>query len=220
MSSFAFMKILESTPERYDRGMRVLSRGRIEDIYELIAETAAAKGKVILDIGCGTGNVSIACAARGASVIGIDINSGMLEIAQEKAEKANLKDKIDFLEIGVAEIKKRFNERTMDACVSCLAFSELSNDEQSYAISAAYSALKPGGVIIIADEVTPRSTARRLLHNLIQAPVRLLAYILTQSSTRPVRDLVPELQRANFVDIEVTRTWGDSFIIIKAQRGL
>ena len=29
MSSYVFMKVLESTPQRYDRGLRILSRGRI-----------------------------------------------------------------------------------------------------------------------------------------------------------------------------------------------
>lgn len=219
MSSFVFMKILESTPERYDRGIQVLSRGRIEGIYERISETVAGEGKMVLDIGCGTGNVSLACAAKGATVVGIDINSGMLEIAEQKAIKAGLSERTEFLDIGVAEMRNRFEEKTMDACVSCLAFSELSSEEQSYAISAAYSILKPGGVLIIADEVTPRSFARRVVHALTQAPIRFLAYILTQSTTRPVDDLTPKLRHAEFTDIEITRTWGDSFMIARAHRG-
>ena len=62
------MKILESAPERYDRGISMLTRGRIGEVYERIAQSVAAPGKRILDIGCGTGGVSFACAARGAMV--------------------------------------------------------------------------------------------------------------------------------------------------------
>lgn len=220
MPSFIFMKVLESTPERYDRGIYLLSRGRINEVYEKIASTVSRKGRTILDIGCGTGNASMACASKGSTVIGIDINAGMLEVAKEKACKAGLQDRIQFLEIGVAEIKSRFRENTMDACVACLSFSELTNDEQSYAISAAYSILKPGGIFIIADEVEPRSPSKRFLHILTQAPIRLLAYMLTQSGTRPLKDLDTKLQQAEFVNIETTRIWGDSFTIIKAQRGM
>ncbi len=66
MSSFVWMKFLESAPERYDLGIRMLTGGRIAEAYERIAALAAAPGKRILDIGCGTGGVSLACAARGA----------------------------------------------------------------------------------------------------------------------------------------------------------
>lgn len=212
------MKILESTPERYDRGIFLLSRGRIKDIYEMVADSAGGKDSEVLDIGCGTGSVSLACAARGASVTGIDINAGMLEVAGEKAKKAHLDDRIKFLELGVAEMKSKFGEKTFDKCVSCLAFGELTNDEQSYALSAAHSILKPGGKMIIADEVTPRGAARRAVHKLSRVPIRLLAYVLTQSVSRPADDIAKKLQDAGFVDIDITRIWGDSFMIVKARR--
>jgi ubiquinone/menaquinone biosynthesis C-methylase UbiE len=125
MSSFAFMKVLESSPNRYDRGIKILSRGRIAEVYLKIAEMVAAPGKRILDIGCGTGNVSLACADRGATVIGVDSNAEMLEIAKSKSKKGGLEDKVEWLELGVAEIADKINERSLDAAVSCLTFSEL-----------------------------------------------------------------------------------------------
>jgi demethylmenaquinone methyltransferase/2-methoxy-6-polyprenyl-1,4-benzoquinol methylase len=45
MSSLAFMKVLESSPNRYDHGIRILSRGRISEVYLKIAEMVAASGK-------------------------------------------------------------------------------------------------------------------------------------------------------------------------------
>lgn len=219
MSSFAYMKVLESSPERYDRGIQILSRGRIGEVYKLIAETVAEMGKTVLDIGCGTGNVSIACARRGASVVGIDINSGMLEVAQRKADEAGLRERIEFMELGIGELKGEFKPRTFDACVSCLSFSEMSADEQSYAISVSYSILKPNGILMIADESVPMRIGGRLLHSLVQLPIKLIAYLLTQSSTKPLRDLMPVLGTRNFHDLKVTHIWGESFIIITAKKG-
>ena len=213
------MKVLESSPDRYDRGVEMLSHGRIGQIYELIAETVAGEGRAILDIGCGTGNVSLECARRGATVVGIDIDPGMLEVAERKAENEGLSERISFLEIGVGEMKSRFKESTMDACVSCLAFSELTSDERSYAIASAHSILKPHGTMVIADETRPRSATKRLFRSIIQLPVRALTYILTQSSTHPLGDISSELRQAGFVEIETKRLWGDTFMVIVAHRG-
>ena len=50
MPGFVFTKVLESTPERYDMGMHLLSRGRIDEIYETIAESFVRKGRTVLDL--------------------------------------------------------------------------------------------------------------------------------------------------------------------------
>ncbi len=218
MSSFVFMKVLESTPERYDRGMQIISRGRIGNVYERIAETVALTGKKILDIGCGTGNLSIACASRGAEVVGFDINSGMLEVARMKIASANLDDKIKLMEIGVAEMTRNFEKETFDACVSCLAFSELTKDEQVYAISTAHSLLKPGGTLIIADEIRPDSLLGKVIHSLIRTAAGILAYLLTQSTTRPLDDVTEPMQNTGFSKPEVAKIWNDSFAIISATK--
>jgi ubiquinone/menaquinone biosynthesis C-methylase UbiE len=217
MSSFAFMKVLESSPNRYDRGIKILSRGRITEVYLKIAEMVAAPEKRILDIGCGTGNVSLACAARGATVIGVDSNAEMLEVARSKAKKAGLEDKVEWLELGVAEIAGKINERSLDAAVSCLAFSELTPDEQTYTLSTVYSFLKPGGAIVIADEVVPEGSFNRFRHRLVRFPLVFVTYILTQTTTRPINNPSALLQKARFANMETTSMWS-SFVIIRAFR--
>lgn len=219
MPSFLFMKILESTPERYDRGLEILSRGRISEVYDTISEAVSKEGAETLDIGCGTGNLSLACAKKGSSVTGIDINSGMLEVSRRKAKDFHLKGKLEFMELGVAEIMSKFGENRFDACVSCLAFSELTEDEQSYAIMAIHHVLKPGGLMIIADEVAPQSFSRRVYRWILDLPMKLIAYILTQSTTRPLGDITQIVASTGFNIVRAERIWNDSFIIIKAEKG-
>lgn len=213
------MKILESTPERYDRGIQILSRGRMDEVYSEISNAVSTVGKLVLDIGCGTGNLSLSCAANGAFVIGIDINAGMLEIARKKLKKSEIRDRVEFREIGIAEIGKTFSDVSFDAVVSCLAFSELTEDEQKYTINTALSILKQGGILMIADETVPERTSRKLLYFLSHIPMKVLAYIWTQSTTRPLKNLEPMIEKAGFSDIVIKRIWNDSFIIIKAKRG-
>ena len=45
---------------------------------------------LILDIGCGTGSVSLPLAQKGYNIIGIDISEDMLSFARQKAEIAGL----------------------------------------------------------------------------------------------------------------------------------
>ncbi len=148
----------------------MLSGGRIEEAYERIAALAAAPGKRILDIGCGTGGVSLACAAHGATVTGIDINAGMLEVARHKRGPAS--GNVAFLQLGAAEIEDRFAEGSFDAVVFCLAMSEMSAEEQDYALHVAYSRLAPGGALVIADETMPEGAVSRLVYRLWRAAGR------------------------------------------------
>ena len=84
MSSYVFMKILESVPQRYDLGIKLLSLGKIQKVKEQIAGQFASAQKSILEIGCGTGTLALLCAQRGAKVIGFDTSAAMLAVAQEK----------------------------------------------------------------------------------------------------------------------------------------
>ena len=213
MSSFVWMKVLESAPERYDRGIRMLSGGYIEDVYERIAERVAAPGKRILDIGCGTGGVSLACAARGATVTGIDIDSGMLDVARHKTMPE--KGSVEFVELGAAEIEDRFPEASLDAVVSSLAMSELSREEQDYTLEIAFSRLVPGGLVVIADETTPESGLSRLVYRLKRLPVVAATYVLTQTTTRPVKNLAARIKAAGFAQVKEERLASGSFVIVQ-----
>lgn len=217
MSTFVWMKVLESAPERYDRGIRMLSGGRIEEVYTGIAALAAAPARRILDIGCGTGGVSLACAARGAIVTGIDIDTGMLEVARSKPVPAA--GRIAFVELGAAEIEDRFAPESFDAVVSCLAMSEMSRDEGDYVLRTALSRLVPGGIIVIGDETLPEGAFARWAYRFWRLPVVALTYLLTQTTTRPISNIEGRLRRAGFVGVTSERLWSGSFVIARGTRG-
>jgi len=181
-----------------------------------VARAVATPGARILDIGCGTGALSIACAARGATVVGIDINAGMLEVARAKSPPPGGGGRVEWLELGAVEIEDRFGEAVFDAIVSCLMFSELAPQEQSYVLRIARSRLKPGGMLVLADEVLPSTVIGRLWHRLSRWPLALVTYVLTQTTTRPVRDLAVRVREAGFAAVKETRLWGGTFAIVAA----
>jgi len=55
-----------------------------------LAQAQAASG-LILEIGCGTGRVTIPLAAAGADITGLDVSDSMLEEARRKAERQGLR---------------------------------------------------------------------------------------------------------------------------------
>lgn len=217
MSSFVWMKFLESAPERYDLGIRMLTCGRIAEAYKRIAVLAGAPGKRILDIGCGTGGVSLACAARGATVTGIDLDAGMLEVARHKPVPAE--GHVEFLQLAAAEIEDYFAEGSLDAVVSCLAFSEMSPEEQDYALAVSRSRLVPGGLLVIADEAEPAGALARFVFQPWRLPAMAVTYLLTQATTQPVRGLAKRVQAAGYSAVAEEKLGMGSLIIVHGVKG-
>lgn len=220
MSTYVYMKLLEAAPERYDEGIRRLSGGRIGAVYEAIAQRASgAPGRRVLDLGCGTGGLTLACAARGADVTGIDRDAGMLEVAARKNAARNGPGRIEWVQLGAMEIEDRFGEASIDAVVSCLLFSELLPEEQAYVLDTARSRLRPGGTIVVGDETRPATRGARLQRALRRLPAVLWTYLLTQTTTRPVLDLGAKLRTAGFERVTEEIQPGGDFVIAQGWRG-
>ena len=217
MSSYVYMKVLESTPQRYDRGIRFLSRGAIDAVYQRLAELVAEPGNRVLDVGCGTGNVAIACTARGADAVGIDLNAGMLEVARAKTVTASGgAGEIEWMKLGALEIEDRFPPDTFDGAASCLLFSELTEDEQGYLLATLASRVRSGGMVAIADEVAPNGAAARAWWRLLRLPRVAATWLLAQTSTRPVSGLEQKMRDVGFRDIQVERMAGN-FVVIHGE---
>jgi magnesium-protoporphyrin O-methyltransferase len=54
-------------------------------------------GRRILDAGCGTGALALEAARRGAEVLAVDIASGLIEVAKQRAAQTDGRGRIEFL---------------------------------------------------------------------------------------------------------------------------
>jgi SAM-dependent methyltransferase len=90
---------LETLVNRYFRGPTFVRRMQL--LERLLHEEGLAEARV-LDLGCGSGQVSLLAAALGARVHAIDIAPRMLDIARASAARAGLEGRIDFVEGDVA----------------------------------------------------------------------------------------------------------------------
>lgn len=216
--SYVYMKVLESSPQRYDRGMRLLTLGRLERAQQDIAERIQP-GWRVLDIGCGTGTLAVLVAQREAQVTGVDISPVMLSVAREKVRAAGLQDRVALRELGVTELDTAFADASFDAITSSLAFSELSDDEVTYALRQCHRLLRPSGWLMICDEVRPDSLVERFATWLARLPFVLVTFLLTQNTTRQVSDLSPRIEAAGFQMMEVRRYLLDTLQTFVAVKG-
>lgn len=216
MPSYVLMRILESSPNRYDRGIKILTFGKIDKAYDRL--TAHIKpGQRILDVGCGTGALTIGAAKKGAMVKGIDINPQMLEIAWKRVKEAGVKENVELCEMGVAELDTEAAE-SYDVVMSGLCFSELSEEELDYTLKEMMRILKPGGFLLIADEVVPRNPLKRVFVWLIRLPLLLITYLLTQTTTRAIKGLPEKIEKAGFVIESIRFNRLEDFVEIVAKK--
>ncbi|WP_222914353.1 class I SAM-dependent methyltransferase [Natrinema sp. SYSU A 869] len=112
-----------SSPEEHAKF--VWSLGSYSDIAphflsmaaRLVDATDVNSDDTVLDVGCGTGNIAITAARRGASVTGLDITPTMLEKAKENAAVASVED-ISWHEGTATDLP--FDDDAFDITLSCV----------------------------------------------------------------------------------------------------
>lgn len=200
--SYVYMKVLESAPERYERGMRLLTLGRLERVRSDITERLRS-GDRVLDLGCGTGALAVQLARRGCRVTGVDISPLMLTQAVRRVHQAGLGEQVLLRELGAVNLDTAFEDCSFDAVVSTLVFSELSDDEIVYTLAECRRILQPGGQLLIADEVLPDSALGRVGTFLLRLPFAVAAFLLTQNTTHRVAGLGERIEGAGFRIVDI-----------------
>jgi ubiquinone/menaquinone biosynthesis C-methylase UbiE len=215
MLSYIYMKILESQPRRYDRGVDWLSLGRAGEIRRRIVKDHVGEGTRVLEIGTGTGALALLAARKGARVLGFDISAPMLEVARARVREAGLGERIELREMGVAGMDALPGE-SFDLVTAVLVFSELTPEERSYALRQAMRVLRPGGRLVIADEALPRKPLSRALYHAVRFPLKVLTFALTQTATHPAEGLEQATAAEGFKVVESERSSLDAFLYTTA----
>jgi ubiquinone/menaquinone biosynthesis C-methylase UbiE len=151
----------------YDTVVNLLTLGQTSRLRTMTIDQAMLMpGERLLDVGCGTGGVTIPAKKRvgqNGPVSGIDPSPEMIAVARRKAERARLE--IDF-RIGVIE-SLPYEDGSFDVVTSSLMMHHLPNDVQQKGLAEIYRVLKPGGRILIADAMRPNRVVMKGFFNLI-----------------------------------------------------
>jgi ubiquinone/menaquinone biosynthesis C-methylase UbiE len=123
----------------FSYGGQFIDTNEREIITSLLKESESKK---ILDLGAGTGRISILLAKQGFDVTSFDQSEEMLKTIKEKSKEKNLN--ISLMKGDVSNLP--FGDSTFDACVSLRVLWHFKNPENI--IKEVYRVLKKDGVFI------------------------------------------------------------------------
>jgi ubiquinone/menaquinone biosynthesis C-methylase UbiE len=167
------------------------------------------KGEPILEVGCGTGSLTLAAKTRvgpATQVVGIDIAPDMIATARRKADKAGLD--INF-QVGRIEAIP-FPDNQFGLVLSSMMLHHVHGMEaKQKGIEDIFRVLKPGGRFLIVDSEPPQNPHIRGLVSLVLGQ-EILAH--------NVREFIPMLEKAGFVEITTGPTQSKFLSFLAAQR--
>lgn len=115
----------------------------------LIEQAQLQPGQRVLEIGCGTGNLTILAKKLhpGVEVVGLDPDAKALDRARRKAEREGVSIR---LEQGFAD-EIGAPDQTYDRVLSALMFHHLQRDEKKRTLDEIRRVLRPGGSLHLLD---------------------------------------------------------------------
>lgn len=149
----------------YDPVVRLTTRERHVKQH-LLSSADILPATTVLDIGCGTGTMTIWLKQRypSAEVIGLDADPAILDIARTKAQRAGVD--VQFLEANATDIP--LPDDAVYSVVSSLFFHHLDTDQKRAVLREILRVLAPGGELHISDWGRPANALMRGLFYIVQ----------------------------------------------------
>jgi ubiquinone/menaquinone biosynthesis C-methylase UbiE len=139
---------------------------------------------VLADVGCGSGNllVDIAKNFTNLELIGVDISSEVLNLANKRAIESNLNKKIEF-KLGKVE-DLPFPDNSIDFLISTLSLHHWQNPLQAF--REFFRVLKNEGTLIIFDF---RRDARKFFYGLLRFATKIVVPMALKKINEPLGSL-------------------------------
>ena len=127
-------------PEQFNPNRNSLERERIERTWRIIQRWINPRGKLVVDLGCGSGTLAYRLRDAGAHVTALDASANALKCLQ--SDTTNIRTLVDCLPITSLQ------DSAYDLAICTDVIAELPPPEQRLLISEMYRIIKPDGLAI------------------------------------------------------------------------
>lgn len=124
--------------KQYDKKNAYLNSFEQDELWRMIGDVDTLD---VLDVGAGTGRISVRLSHEGAHVTALDVSSEMLEVLMKKDRKIQTI-------IGDAE-KLPCKDETFDMVISTFVIVHLADPKRFF--DEVYRVLRPGGIFIVTN---------------------------------------------------------------------
>lgn len=142
--------LFDDWAEHYDASVDDESGFPFTGYRDVLAMTLGAAdpqpGQAVLDVGCGTGNLSLLFALAGCAVTGVDFSPTMVARARQRVPGGH------FLELDLLSTWDALAGQRFDVIVSAYVFHEFDLETRLATLARlAADHLNPGGRVVVAD---------------------------------------------------------------------
>lgn len=157
--------------KRRDETLRAAWDGRVDGWHEHVVETAAFRAirdaliaagdprgaDAAVDLGAGTGFVTLPLARRVRSVLAVDISKPMLDTLEAAAERTGVAVTTRVADLSSFDLP----DASVDLVVSNYALHHLTDADKAALVKRAHGWLRPGGRLVVADMMFGRGMSSR-----------------------------------------------------------
>jgi len=123
--------------------------GGLEKVSSAVLAAASPRpGDQVVDLGCGTGQLSLPLAGGGARVLAVDVSPAMIARLEANARDRSLAG-VEAIAVPIENLSLPAGR--FDLVVTSYALHHLRDRDKHRVVSAAYRWLRPGGTLIVAD---------------------------------------------------------------------
>ncbi len=127
-------------------------------VEAVIANALTDPVSTVLDLGCGSGQLSIPLSKDVESLVAVDISPRMIELLKSKLSDGGINNVV----ARTASIQElNFPDGSFDLVVSNYALHHLSDDQKRWIVSRGYQWLKPNGRMVFGDMMFGRGGSKQ-----------------------------------------------------------